>query len=89
MASHKESSTNFITPEIFGEIIYENYLFDIPRLLDMCALYGTSENLPLLNKMVENIFKQQNKYHDDLHQAAKTVVQVKPIEDIINFRRSH
>ena len=76
MSSHKESSTNYITPEVFGDIIYENFLFDIPRLLDICALYGTSDNLPLITKMVENIFKQQSKYFEDLHHAAKTIIQV-------------
>lgn len=56
--------TNFMSPETFKEIIYEHYLFDIPKLLDLCALYG-SGNGPLLRKMVANVFKQQPRYQED------------------------
>uniref|UniRef100_A0A8B9K9M9 Activating signal cointegrator 1 complex subunit 2 n=1 Tax=Astyanax mexicanus TaxID=7994 RepID=A0A8B9K9M9_ASTMX len=38
MATHKESKDNFITPAVFGEIIYDNFLFDIPKILDLCDL---------------------------------------------------
>ena len=50
--------------EAFGKIIYDRYLFDIPRILDLCSLYGAS-NKPLLAKMVENVFEKQPKYAED------------------------
>uniref|UniRef100_A0A7N6AXB8 CUE domain-containing protein n=1 Tax=Anabas testudineus TaxID=64144 RepID=A0A7N6AXB8_ANATE len=51
MATHKESKENFITPAVFGEIIYENFLFDIPKILDLCVLFGKG-NSQLLHKMI-------------------------------------
>ncbi|KAK7105794.1 hypothetical protein V1264_017128 [Littorina saxatilis] len=75
MATYKESKENWLTPEVFGEIIYENFLFDIPKLLDLCALYGHS-NTALLSKMVSNVFTQQPQYLDDLHAAVPTILQV-------------
>lgn len=42
---------NFITPAVFGEIIYENFLFDIPKILDLCVLFGKG-NSQLLHKMI-------------------------------------
>lgn len=42
---------NFITPAVFGEIIYNNFLFDIPKILDLCVLYGKG-NSQLLHKMI-------------------------------------
>ncbi|XP_048100494.1 activating signal cointegrator 1 complex subunit 2 [Alosa alosa] len=51
MATHKESKENFITPEVFGEIIYNNFLFDIPKILDLCVLFGKG-NAQLLHKMI-------------------------------------
>lgn len=42
---------NFITPDVFGEIIYNNFLFDIPKILDLCVLFGKG-NAPLLHKMI-------------------------------------
>lgn len=42
---------NFITPAVFGEIIYDNFLFDIPKILDLCVLFGKG-NSQLLHKMI-------------------------------------
>uniref|UniRef100_A0A3Q3FUA5 Activating signal cointegrator 1 complex subunit 2 n=1 Tax=Labrus bergylta TaxID=56723 RepID=A0A3Q3FUA5_9LABR len=75
MATHKESKENFITPTVFGEIIYENFLFDIPKILDLCVLFGKG-NSQLLHKMIENIFTQQPSYFSDLDETVPTVLQV-------------
>ena len=60
---------------MFAEIIYENFLFDIPKLFDLCALYGHA-NAALLAKMVTNVFMQQPQYVDDLRTAVPTIIQV-------------
>lgn len=75
MATYKESKDNWLTPEVYGDIIYENFLFDISKVLDLCGLYGHS-NTALLSKMVANIFSQQPKYLDDLRSAVPTILQV-------------
>ncbi|XP_076023507.1 activating signal cointegrator 1 complex subunit 2 [Genypterus blacodes] len=75
MATHKESKENFLTPAVFGEIIYENFLFDIPKILDLCVLFGKG-NSRLLHKMIENIFTQQPSYYSDLDETVPSVLQV-------------
>ncbi|KAM4746080.1 activating signal cointegrator 1 complex subunit 2 isoform 1-T2 [Anableps anableps] len=75
MATHKESKEHFITPAVFGEIIYDNFLFDIPKILDLCVLFGKG-NSPLLHKMIENVFTQQPAYFNDLEETVPTVLQV-------------
>uniref|UniRef100_A0A3B4V320 Activating signal cointegrator 1 complex subunit 2 n=1 Tax=Seriola dumerili TaxID=41447 RepID=A0A3B4V320_SERDU len=75
MATHKESKDNFLTPAVFGEIIYDNFLFDIPKILDLCVLFGKG-NSQLLHKMIENIFTQQPSYYSDLDETVPTVLQV-------------
>ncbi|KAM3868031.1 activating signal cointegrator 1 complex subunit 2 [Diretmus argenteus] len=75
MATHKESKDHFLTPAVFGEIIYENFLFDIPKVLDLCVLFGKG-NTQLLHKMIENIFTQQPSYYSDLDETVPTVLQV-------------
>ncbi|XP_074652104.1 activating signal cointegrator 1 complex subunit 2-like isoform X2 [Tubulanus polymorphus] len=75
MATHKESIESHIKPSVFGEIIYENFIFDIPKLMDLCALYKNG-NIALLSKMIENIFNQQPKYYDDLRAIVPTLFQV-------------
>uniref|UniRef100_A0A673H1Q2 Activating signal cointegrator 1 complex subunit 2 n=1 Tax=Sinocyclocheilus rhinocerous TaxID=307959 RepID=A0A673H1Q2_9TELE len=56
MATHKESKENFITPAVFAEILYNNYLFDIPKILDLCVLFGKG-NSQLLHKMIAELPK--------------------------------
>lgn len=75
MATHKESKDHFFTPAVFGEIIYDNFLFDIPKILDLCVLFGKG-NSQLLHKMIENIFTQQPAYYNDLDETVPTVLQV-------------
>ncbi|XP_077378517.1 activating signal cointegrator 1 complex subunit 2 [Festucalex cinctus] len=75
MATHKESKDNFITPAVFGEILYENFLFDVPKMMDLCVLFGKG-NAPLLHKMIENIFTQQPSYYRDLDDTMPTILEV-------------
>uniref|UniRef100_K9J2P7 Putative transcription coactivator complex p100 component n=1 Tax=Desmodus rotundus TaxID=9430 RepID=K9J2P7_DESRO len=75
MSTHKESKEHFISPSAFGEILYNNFLFDIPKILDLCVLFGKG-NSPLLKKMIGNIFTQQPSYYNDLDETMPTILQV-------------
>ncbi|XP_011748960.2 activating signal cointegrator 1 complex subunit 2 isoform X3 [Macaca nemestrina] len=75
MSTHKESKDHFISPSAFGEILYNNFLFDIPKILDLCVLFGKG-NSPLLQKMIGNIFTQQPSYYNDLDETLPTILQV-------------
>lgn len=75
MSTHKESKDHFITPSVFGEIIYNNYLFDIAKLMDICVLFGKG-NSALLQKMIGNIFQHQPNYYQDLNDSVPTLLQV-------------
>ncbi|XP_078523334.1 activating signal cointegrator 1 complex subunit 2 [Lissotriton helveticus] len=75
MSTHKESRDHFITPAVFGEIVYNNFLFDIPKILDLCVLFGKG-NSSLVSKMIENTFKQQPSYYSDLEETVPTILQV-------------
>ncbi|TRY87714.1 hypothetical protein DNTS_018538 [Danionella cerebrum] len=65
---------HFISPTAFAEIIYNNYLFDIPKILDLCVLYGKG-NAQLLHKMIDNIFTQQPSYYGDLNETIPSIIQ--------------
>lgn len=47
---------HFFTPAVFGEIIYDNFLFDIPKILDLCVLFGKG-NSQLLHKMIGELIE--------------------------------
>ena len=65
--------SHFLLEDSFGDIIYNNFLFDITRLLDLCSLYHTS-NHALLAKMVANVFARQPRYQDDLKSVLNSVL---------------
>lgn len=75
-STHHESSTSFIDRKVFGDILYENYVFDIPRLMDICVVYGRGGDTTLVTKMIGNVFLQQPKYNDDLRTVVASVEKV-------------
>ncbi|XP_069769072.1 activating signal cointegrator 1 complex subunit 2 [Narcine bancroftii] len=75
ISTHKESKEHFITPKVFGEIIYDGFLFDIPKIFDLCLIFGKG-NAALLKKMIGNIFYQQLNYFNDLNETVPTILQV-------------
>ncbi|XP_023216586.1 activating signal cointegrator 1 complex subunit 2-like isoform X1 [Centruroides sculpturatus] len=75
LSTYKESKSVHFTPQAFADIIYENFLFDIPKIMDLCVLYGRG-NRNLLQKMIKNIFEWQPKYLDDLAAAIPTILEV-------------
>lgn len=62
-----------MTPEAFSNIIYNNYLFDIPKIIDICVLFKKNE---ILAKMIGNLFKTQEKYFSDFKMCLKDINKV-------------
>ena len=60
-----------MTQEAFASIIYNNFLFDIPKILDLCVLY--KEN-PVLSKIVQNLFSAQKNYFQDFKACMRDIM---------------
>lgn len=75
-STHRESPSSFIDGQVFGDILYENYIYDIPRLMDICVVYGHGNDAALVSKMIGNVFQQQPKYSDDLRAVVPTIEKV-------------
>ena len=75
MSTDKESKECFMTSQGFGFTIYENYMFDVPKLIDICSIYGHPHggNGELVNKMLTNVFTKQPNYVEDLKFAAQNL----------------
>ena len=54
----------------FADLLYDNYLFDLPKILDLCHIYAT--NRQLLGEMFEGIFRKQGKYFYDIQEMIRT-----------------
>jgi hypothetical protein len=80
MSSHRETPYDFIDPSYYGNLIYNTPLFDLPRLMEICVLYGTS-NRALVQKMVQTIMEVQPKYTADLTNTVTPNI-LKTIQDV-------
>ncbi|KAK3247812.1 hypothetical protein CYMTET_42701 [Cymbomonas tetramitiformis] len=52
-----------------GQLLYENWILDIPKVFDICVLFGHA-NQSLCRQLVENLFRLQPSYMNDLAGSA-------------------
>ena len=74
MSTRKESSQDYMSLSYFSNMIYNDFLFDIPKILDICVIFYEG-NPNLVSKMIENLFTNQPKYLHDLKSCSKTIVE--------------
>ena len=72
-ARRRESRHDHMRLETHGAILYENWLFDVPKIMDLCALYY-ADNKNLVTSLVCSVFEAQPSYADDLFGALGGVV---------------
>ncbi len=63
-----------MTAEFYAKHIYNNYIFDVARILDICTLFHDG-NPGLVEKMAAHLFKVQPKYVDDLAECVPTIME--------------
>lgn len=61
MGTDKETKTDFIERQYYATIVYEKQLFNFPKILDLCVLYGRS-NRSLVQQIVNHLFQVQPRY---------------------------
>jgi len=68
ISKRSESScdcTYEISPECYSHLVYDEFLIDTAKLLDLCAIYGKS-NSEIVRQIVFGIFENEQRYYDDL-----------------------
>jgi len=76
MSTAKESEGDFMTPDYFASLIYDNWVWDIPKLMDVAALYPGSANMQLGRQVVQSVFEVVPGYWDDLKGSIETSARV-------------
>jgi len=72
LCTYKESSVDFFNPDAWGHMLYDKYLLELPKILDMCVLFSPC-NKAITSKMVGNLFKYQKQYLADLVETGLTM----------------
>lgn len=55
-----------------AQILYDRWLLDVPKLLDLAAIYG-SDNAKLLQQLLQQVFKVQPQYARDVWDTGPTL----------------
>jgi len=71
-SSQRKTTADFLAVEHWRTLVYDRWIFDAPKLLDMCALYGFS-NRELSRRVVCNLLKLEPRYIDDLGESLGAV----------------
>lgn len=61
----KESDSEFMDNVCLADLLYSKYLMSIPMIFDLIVAYG-KDNIQILSKIIQTIFKIEPKYKIDL-----------------------
>ncbi|CAG2121998.1 unnamed protein product, partial [Medioppia subpectinata] len=66
ICSFFETKTNYISENTFGALLYDNYLIDFPKMIDLSVLYVNTECHQLLAQMLSTVIGCQPRFEEDL-----------------------
>jgi hypothetical protein len=61
--------------EFYCNIVYSNQIFDLPKLFDLAAIYGSS-NQSLVSSLMQNVFDSEPRYQSDFKEAFDMLLNV-------------
>ncbi|XP_076184054.1 activating signal cointegrator 1 complex subunit 2 [Ptiloglossa arizonensis] len=74
LITNKESPGEYISRPFLGNLLYENYIFTIPIIFDLCQLYGR-ENEKIMEKILNCLFILEPRYNNDLQKAVPCLIE--------------
>ncbi|GAM22899.1 hypothetical protein SAMD00019534_060740 [Acytostelium subglobosum LB1] len=72
LSMQQEKNGQYIGREYYAKSIYNRGLFDVPKMIDICALYG-SRCKEQISTMVQGLFDIQPHYYDDLSKTPAVI----------------
>ena len=68
-----ESDDEYFSLAYYQKIIYENWIFDMAKLMDIAAIYGKSNN-STGHKIVQNVFDNEPRFVQDFKETVDLVL---------------
>ncbi|XP_059057637.1 activating signal cointegrator 1 complex subunit 2 [Achroia grisella] len=72
LVTNKESKTQWMTKEFMADVLYNNFIFTIPIIWDICLTYG-ADNSRHVSRILESVFALQPRYEGDATAAVAFV----------------
>ncbi len=74
LSTYKESKCDHMSPEFYANLVYDNFVFDIPKMIDICSIYSLG-NHKLVEKIVQNLLTCQPRYLQDLKSCCSQILE--------------
>ncbi|XP_012139377.1 activating signal cointegrator 1 complex subunit 2 isoform X2 [Megachile rotundata] len=74
LVTNKQSHEEYMSCPFLGNLLYENYIFTVPIILDLCQLYGR-ENDKVIRKILNCLFTLEPRYNNDLQKAVPCFIE--------------
>ena len=69
--------TSFLSDHDYGQFLYDNFIFDVPKMFDLACLYATGQtNAAVVSAILHQVFALQPKYHEDLRESFQHMASV-------------
>lgn len=56
-----ESEEYYFSLSFYSKLIYDNWIFDMAKLIDLAAVYGKSNNETIM-KLISNVFENETRF---------------------------
>lgn len=63
-----EGDDEYLSLGFYSKIVYDNWIFDMAKLVDLAAVYGKS-NGPIIQKIILNVFDNEKKFVQDFKET--------------------
>lgn len=73
--TNKEDPKEHMSRPFLGNLLYENYIFTVPIIFDLCQLYGR-ENAKIMKKILNCLFTLEPQYNNDLKKTVPRLIEV-------------
>ncbi|XP_063237142.1 activating signal cointegrator 1 complex subunit 2 [Bacillus rossius redtenbacheri] len=72
LATCRESQAEYMSLQTLGDLVYDNYLFTVPMMMDVCLLYGRTRRSQL-HGIIGTVFSAQPNYQEDVRKSVGSV----------------
>ncbi|XP_054007569.1 activating signal cointegrator 1 complex subunit 2 [Hylaeus anthracinus] len=74
LVTNKESSGEYMDRSFLGNLLYENFIFTVPIIFDLCQLYGR-ENDKIMKRLLKSLFILEPRYNNDIQKAVPCLIE--------------
>lgn len=73
MSLSMETDENYFSLEFYQKMVYDNWMFDMAKLIDIAAVYGKS-NEETVHQIINNLFENDKRYVQDFKECVDLLV---------------